>query len=144
MPKCMVEQLLAWIHAASSKGDPEKFQIGRLVFKEWEKKCSSFLNDRYLEGKDISLSLLESRIGKLESIFRDFLRSTLRSMHDRTVEDNIPIPFNLPAPQLFKRIFPKICLEFLSQVQNQGEIQKIKKKKTPKGYVPPSRTVVNE
>ncbi len=60
MPICKVEQLLAWIRAASSKGNAEKFLIGRLVLKGLEKKCNDFLNDQYIEEKDLSISLLKA------------------------------------------------------------------------------------
>ncbi len=58
-PRCEVEHLLSWIRSSLARGQPGKFQIGRIVLQAWEKRCISYLDTCYKEGVPISINLLE-------------------------------------------------------------------------------------
>ena len=113
-PRCEVEQLLFWIRSSLAHGQPEKFQVGRIVLQAWEKRCIRHLDTFYKEGVPISINQLERRIKKLEHLFRDFLRQTLREKNNGEQENQIPVPFDLKIPALLERIFPPKCLAYLS------------------------------
>ena len=141
-PRCEVEQLLSWIQTSLAHGQPEKFQIGRMVLQAWEKRCIRHLDTFYKEGVPISINQLERRIKKLENLFRDFLRQTLKEKNSREQENEIPIPFDLKIPALLERIFSQKCLAYLSHSypmpldDNDDPKQSIQTKQFA-GYVPP-------